>query len=65
VQQRFAMVLNFLDYLFVAGLPRFAAEVVSWFGAGARLLHVGSLHGYVYWFLFGAALCWAIATGLL
>jgi len=65
VQQRFAMVLNFLDYLFVAGLPRFAAAVVSWFGAGARLLHVGSLHGYVYWFLFGAALCWAIATGLL
>ncbi len=65
VQQRFAMVLNFLDYLFLAGLPRFVAEVVSWFGAGARLLHVGSLHGYVYWFLFGAALCWAIATGLL
>ncbi len=65
VQQRFAMVLNFLDTIFVAGLPRFGAEVVSWFGAGARLLHVGSLHGYVYWFLFGAALCWAIATGLL
>jgi len=65
VQQRFAMVLNFLDTILIAGLPRFAAEVVSWFGAGARLLHVGSLHGYVYWFLFGAALCWAIATGLL
>jgi NADH-quinone oxidoreductase subunit L len=65
VQQRFAMLLNFIDTLFVAGLPRIAAEVVSWFGAGARLLHVGSIHGYVYWFLFGAALCWAIATGLL
>ena len=65
VQQRFAMVLNFLDTIFVAGLPRLGAEIVSWFGAGARLLHVGSLHGYVYWFLFGAALCWAIATGLL
>ncbi len=65
VQQRFAMVLNFLDTIFVAGLPRVGAEIVSWFGAGARLLHVGSIHGYVYWFLFGAALCWAIATGLL
>jgi len=65
VQQRFAMVLNFIDTIFVAGVPRFAAEIVSWFGAGARLLHIGSLHGYVYWFLFGAALCWAIATGLL
>ena len=65
VQQRFAMVLNFLDTIFVAGLPRVGAEIVSWLGAGARLLHVGSLHAYVYWFLFGAALCWAIATGLL
>jgi len=65
VQQRFAMVLNFLDQIFVAGLPRALAEVVSWLGFGARALHVGSLHGYVYWFLLGAALCWAIATGLL
>ncbi|MFT3831172.1 MAG: proton-conducting transporter membrane subunit [Opitutaceae bacterium] len=65
VQQRFALVLDFFDFIFVAGVPRFAAQITSWFGSGARLLHVGSLHGYVYWFLFGAALCWAIATGLL
>ncbi|HLP09374.1 MAG TPA: proton-conducting transporter membrane subunit [Opitutaceae bacterium] len=65
VQQRFALVLDFFDFIFVAGMPRFAAQITSWFGSGARLLHVGSLHGYVYWFLFGAALCWAIATGLL
>ncbi len=65
VQQRFAMVLNFLDQIFVAGLPRVLAEVVGWLGYGARALHVGSIHGYVYWFLFGAALCWAVATGLL
>ena len=65
VQQRFAMLLNFIDQIFVAGIVRAAAEVVSWLGAGARVLHVGSLHGYVYWFLFGAALCWAVATGLL
>ncbi|HLP01892.1 MAG TPA: NADH-quinone oxidoreductase subunit L [Opitutaceae bacterium] len=65
VQQRFALVLDFFDFIFVAGVPRFTAQITSWFGSGARLLHVGSLHGYVYWFLFGAALCWAIATGLL
>ena len=65
VQQRFAMVLNFIDQIFVAGLPRALAEVVGWLGCGARALHGGSIHGYVYWFLFGAALCWAIATGLL
>jgi NADH-quinone oxidoreductase subunit L len=65
VQQRFAMVLNFLDQIFVAGLPRALAEVVAWLGVGARSLHVGSIHGYVYWFLLGAALCWAVATGLL
>ena len=65
VQQRFAMVLNFIDQIFVSGIPRVAGEIVGWLGVGARALHVGSLHGYVYWFLFGAALCWAIATGLL
>ncbi|MBK8476670.1 MAG: NADH-quinone oxidoreductase subunit L [Opitutaceae bacterium] len=65
VQQRFAMVLNFLDHIFVAGLPRVLAEVVGWLGYGARALHMGSIHGYVYWFLVGAALCWAVATGLL
>ncbi len=65
VQQRFAMVLNFIDQIFVAGLPRALGEVVGWLGCGARALHVGSIHGYVYWFLFGVALCWAVATGLL
>jgi NADH-quinone oxidoreductase subunit L len=65
VQQRFAMVLNFIDQIFVAGLPRALAEVVGWLVCGARAVHVGSIHGYVYWFLFGAGLCWAIATGIL
>jgi NADH-quinone oxidoreductase subunit L len=34
-------------------------------GLAARALHTGSLHAYVYWFLAGAVLLWAIATGVL
>jgi NADH-quinone oxidoreductase subunit L len=34
-------------------------------GIGARALHVGSLHAYVYWFLAGAAVLWAFAGGWL
>jgi NADH-quinone oxidoreductase subunit L len=66
VQQRFAMLLNFLEQIVLAGLIiRGLAGVVGLFGIGARALHVGSLHAYVYWFLLGAALLWAFATGLL
>jgi NADH-quinone oxidoreductase subunit L len=64
VQQRFAMLVNFLDTILLSGIPRAGAEIVSWLGAGARMLHVGSIQSYVYWFLLGAVLCWAIATGL-
>jgi len=65
VQQRFAMVLNFLEQIFLAGLiVRGLAGVVGLFGLGARALHVGSLHAYVYWFLFGAVVLWAAAAGL-
>jgi NADH-quinone oxidoreductase subunit L len=31
---------------------------------GARALHVGKLHVYVYWFLLGVVLLWGFATGL-
>jgi NADH-quinone oxidoreductase subunit L len=31
---------------------------------GARVLHGGKLHVYVYWFLLGVVLLWGFAAGL-
>lgn len=65
IQQRFAELLNFLEQIFLAGLIiRGLAGVVGLFGLGARALHVGNLHAYVYWFLLGAVLLWAYAAGV-
>jgi NADH-quinone oxidoreductase subunit L len=65
VQQRLAMVLNFIDQIVISGLiVRGLAGVVAAFGIGARALHTGSIHSYVYWFLLGAALFWAFAAGV-
>jgi NADH-quinone oxidoreductase subunit L len=65
VQQRFAMLLNFLEQIFLSGLIiRGLAGFVGLFGLGARALHVGNLHAYVYWFLLGAVAFWAIAAGV-
>jgi NADH-quinone oxidoreductase subunit L len=64
IQQRFALVLNFLDQFLIGGLVvRGLAAVTGLLGMGARALHVGSVHAYVYWFLIGAALVWAFAAG--
>ncbi|HVZ63688.1 MAG TPA: proton-conducting transporter membrane subunit [Lacunisphaera sp.] len=64
IQQRFAMLLNFLEQIFLAGLIiRGLAGVVGLLGYGARALYSGSVHAYVYWFLLGAVLLWAFATG--
>lgn len=64
VQQRFAMLLNFLEQIFLAGvIIRGFAGLVGLVGIGARALHVGSLHAYVYWFLLGSVLLWAFAVG--
>ncbi len=66
VQQRFALFVNFLEQVFLVGvIIRGFAGVVGLIGYGVRALHVGSLHAYVYWFLLGATLLWAFATGLL
>ncbi len=66
VQQRFAMVLNFLDQIVLAGLIlRGVAGLVGLFGLGARALHVGNANAYAYWFLFGVAALWAVAAGVL
>ena len=66
VQQRFGMLLDFLERIFLSGLIiRGLSGVVGLVGIGARALHVGSLHAYVYWFLAGAAVLWAFAGGWL
>lgn len=66
VQQRFAMLLNFLEQIFLAGLIiRGLAGIVGFIGLGARALYTGSLHVYVYWFLLGAVVLWAFASGIL
>ena len=65
VQQRFAMVINFLEQIFLAGLLiRGLAGLAGLVGLGARALHVGSLHAYVYWFLLGTVLLWGFAVGI-
>jgi NADH-quinone oxidoreductase subunit L len=65
VQQRFAMLLNMLEQIFLAGwLIRGGASMVGLIGIGARALHVGKLHVYVYWFLLGVALLWGFAAGM-
>ncbi len=65
IQQRFAMVLNFLEQIVLAGaIIRGVAGFVGLIGYGARALYTGSLHTYVFWFLVGAALLWAYAAGV-
>ena len=65
VQQRFAMLLNFLEQILLAGVViRGFAGIVGLFGLGARALHVGNVNAYAYWFLLGAAALWAFAAGI-
>jgi len=66
IQQRLAMVLNFLDVIGLAGLViRGTAGLFGLVGLGVRAVHVGRLNAYVYWFLAGAVILWAYASGLL
>jgi NADH-quinone oxidoreductase subunit L len=66
VQQRLAMVLNFLDVVGLAGLVvRGTAGVVGLAGLGVRSLHTGRISTYVYWFLVGVVVLWLFATGIL
>jgi NADH-quinone oxidoreductase subunit L len=66
VQQRLAMLFNFIEQIFLAGLiVRGLAGVVGLFGLGARALHVGNLNVYAYWFLLGIVALWAFAAGVL
>ena len=64
VQQRFALLLAVLDDLLIGGLfVRGLAGVTGLVGLGARALHVGSLHAYVWWFFAGAVVLWGYAAG--
>jgi len=66
VQQRFALLLNFLEQIFLAGfVVRGFAGVVGLFGLGARSLHLGKLNVYLYWFMGGIVILWLFATGVL
>ena len=65
IQQRFAVLLSFLDIFLIKGLfVRGSAGLVGLVGACSRSLHVGNIHGYVYWFLAGIILLWAFAAGV-
>jgi NADH-quinone oxidoreductase subunit L len=66
VQQRFADLLGFIDVFLIKGvLVRGSAGLVGLVGMCSRSLHVGSIHGYVYWFLAGMILLWAVAAGFI
>jgi NADH-quinone oxidoreductase subunit L len=66
IQQRFAMVLNFLDVVGLAGVVvRGLAGATEIVGFGIRALHTGRLSTYVYWFLGGVVILWAYASGVL
>ena len=66
VQDRFAMFLNMLERLLLAGLViRGLAGLVGLLGLGARALHVGKINVYVYWFFGGVIVLWLFVTGLL
>ena len=62
-----ADLLSLLDVFLLKGvlIIRGGAGLVGLFGLGAKQLHVGSIHSYVFWFLGGLIAFWLIATGLL
>ena len=65
IQQRFALLLSFLEILLIKGIfIRGSAGIVGLAGTCLRLLHVGNIHAYVYWFLAGLILLWALAAGI-
>ncbi len=66
IQQRFADFIAFIDQAVIGGLiVRGSGAVAGLVGMVSRSLHVGSIHGYVYWFIAGVILFGAFALGLL
>jgi NADH-quinone oxidoreductase subunit L len=65
VQDRVALILSFMDQLFISGfMVRGTAGFVGLFGIISRSLHTGNLGGYVYWFAIGVVVLGAIAFGV-
>ncbi len=65
IQQRFAMLLNGIEQIALAGaVIRGASGLVGLVGMGARALHVGRLSAYAYWFLIGVVVMWGFAAGI-
>ena len=65
IQQRLAVLLSFLDVFLIKGvIVRGSAGLVGLVGGCTRALHVGNIHAYVYWFLAGLILFWALASSL-
>jgi NADH-quinone oxidoreductase subunit L len=65
VQQRFALFLSFIDVFVIKGvLVRGSAGLVGLVGMCSRSLHDGNIHSYVYWFVTGVVVLWAVAAGL-
>jgi NADH-quinone oxidoreductase subunit L len=66
IQQRFAILLNFIEQIFLAGFLIHGLRFgVGLLGMGARALHVGKLSVYVYWFFGGVVVLWLFAAGIL
>ena len=66
IQQRFAMLLNFIEQIVLGGLIiRGFSGLVGLVGLGVRALHVGNVNAYAYWFLLGLVALWALAAGFL
>ncbi|MEO0510142.1 MAG: NADH-quinone oxidoreductase subunit L [Verrucomicrobiota bacterium] len=66
VQQRFANLTGFFDVFIIKGLMvRGSAGLVGLVGMCSKALHVGNIHSYVYWFLTGLIILWAVAAGLI
>ena len=66
VQDRVAMILSFLDQLFISGLMvRGTAGIAGFLGIVARSLHTGNLGGYIFWFAAGVLVLGAIAFGVI
>jgi len=65
VQQRLALVINFIEQIFIAGLlVRGAAGAVGLAGIALRAMHTGRLQAYAWWFLVGIVALGAYALKL-
>jgi NADH-quinone oxidoreductase subunit L len=64
VQQRFAVLLDVIDQVLIAGwIVRGGTTVVGYLGMGARLLYSGKLYVYAFWILIGVVILWSFAAG--